>query len=134
MPTLANYHHFAGRHWETGSIHNYYAYRGVNAPHTGQPYSEALLLGISGGVTVGYFSFAYDGYAPHVALLTRNSFDPLNTLLARLGVVQEVQQTSKRFCCPTPLRLWARHGAYWHSAVTCSPHRGRSSDRDPVDR
>ncbi len=95
MPTLANYHHFAGRHWETGSIHNYYAYRGVNAPHTGQPYSEALLLGISGGVTVGYFSFAYDGYDPHVALLTRNTFDPLNTLLARLGVVQEVQQTSK---------------------------------------
>ncbi len=94
MPTLANYHHFAGRHWETGSIHNYYAYRGIKAPHTDQPYSEALLLGISGGAILGYFSFAYAGYDPHVALLTRNTFDPLNTLLARLGVVQELLQTS----------------------------------------
>lgn len=95
MPILANYHHFAGRHWETGTIHNYYAYRTVKAPHTGQPYSEALFLGVSGGAVMGYFSFAYAGYDPHVALLTRNTFDPLNTLLSRLGVVQEVLQTSK---------------------------------------
>lgn len=95
MPMLANYHHFAGRHWETGVLHNYYAYRGVNAPHTGQPYSEALFLGVSGGVVLGYFTFAYEGHDPHVALLTRNTFDPLNTMLARLGVVQEVLQTNK---------------------------------------
>lgn len=95
MPTLANYRHFAGRHWETGTLHNYYAYRGLKAPHTGQPYSEALFLGISGGVVMGYFTFAYEGHDPHVALLTRNTFDPLNTMLSRLGVVQEVLQTSK---------------------------------------
>ena len=95
MPILANYQHFAGRHWETGTLHNDYAYRGVKAPHTGQPYSEALFLGVSGGIVLGYFSFAYAGHDPHVALLTRNTFDPLNTMLARLGVVQEVLQTSK---------------------------------------
>lgn len=95
MPILANYHHFAGRHWETGTLHNYYAYRGVKAPHTGEPYSEALLLGVSGGIVLGYFTFAYEGHDPHVALLTRNTFDPLNTMLARLGVVQEILQTSK---------------------------------------
>ena len=95
MPTLNNYHHFAGRHWETGSVHNYFAYRNVNAPHTNQPYSEALLLGVSGGIVMGYFTFAYEGYDPHVALLTRNTFDPLNTMLSRLGVVQEIRQTTK---------------------------------------
>lgn len=95
MPILANYHHFAGRHWETGTLHNYYAYRGVKAPHTGQPYSEALFLGVSGGIVMGYFTFAYEGHDPHVALLIRNTFDPLDTVLARLGVVQEVLQTSK---------------------------------------
>lgn len=95
MPILANYQHFAGRHWETGTLHNYYAYRGVKAAHTGQPYSEALFLGVSGGIVLGYFTFAYAGHDPHVALLTRNTFDPLNTTLARLGVVQEVLQTSK---------------------------------------
>lgn len=45
---------FTGRHWETGSIHNAFAMQGINAPHTGQPHSEALLLGISGGITFGY--------------------------------------------------------------------------------
>lgn len=95
MPILANYHHFAGRHWETGTLHNYFAYRDVKAPHTSQPYSEALFLGISGGITLGYFSFAYDGHDPHVALLTRTTFDPLDTILSRMGVVQEVLQTSK---------------------------------------
>ena len=77
MPVLDNYSHFTGRHWETGTVCNYLAYQGITAPHTGQPYSEALLLGVSGGVVMGYFTFAYEGYDPHVALLTRNTFDPL---------------------------------------------------------
>lgn len=94
MTILPNYESFAGRHWETGSVCNAFAYQGVKAPHTGRPYSEALLLGVSGGIVMGYFSFAYQGFDPHVALLTRNTFDPLDTLLARLGVVQEVRQTA----------------------------------------
>ena len=94
MPTLRKYHQFDGRHWETGSICNYFAYRGVKAPHTGKPISEAMLLGISGGIVMGYFSFAYQGYDPHVAILTRNTFNPLDTLLVRLGVVQHVLQTT----------------------------------------
>jgi hypothetical protein len=63
-----------GRHSETGSIHNALALQGIKAPHTGKPYSEALLLGISGGIAFGYFTFEYKGYLPHVALLTRNTF------------------------------------------------------------
>ena len=83
-----------GRHVETGSLANALALRGVKAPHTGQPYSEALLLGISGGIAVGYFIFEYKGYLPHLALLTRNTFDPLETLLDRLALPREVQQTT----------------------------------------
>jgi hypothetical protein len=94
MPKLNKYRQFDGRHWETGSVCNYFAYRGVNAPHTGKPLSEALLMGVSGGLLMGYFSFAYTGYDPHVALLTRNTFSPLDTLLVRLGVVQHVLQTT----------------------------------------
>lgn len=86
---------FTGRHWETGSIHNALALRGVKAPHTGKPYSEALLLGISGGIAFGYFTFEYKGYLPHVAMLTRNTFNPFSTMLERLGIAQDVQQTSK---------------------------------------
>ncbi|HET6595505.1 MAG TPA: hypothetical protein VFG81_07770 [Anaerolineales bacterium] len=54
-----------GRHSETGSIHNALALQGVRAPHTGKPYSEALLLGVSGGIAFGYFTFEYKGYLPH---------------------------------------------------------------------
>ena len=95
MTVLRDYDQFTGLHWETGSVRNYYAYRGVKAPHTNQAYSEAMLLGISGGITMGYFSFAYEGYDPHARILTRNTFDPLDNLLARLGAVQERYQTSK---------------------------------------
>jgi hypothetical protein len=94
MPKLNDYNYFAGRHWETGSIHNHWAYRRFKAPHTQQPYSEALLMGISGGIVMGYFSFAYKGYDPHVAILTRNTFDPMDAILTRLGVEQIVVQTA----------------------------------------
>lgn len=95
MPTLLNYNQFDGLHWETGSIRNALDYQGVKAPHTGKPISEALLMGISGGAVMGYFSFAYEGYDPHVVILTRNTFDPWDRLLSRLGIVQEIKQTTK---------------------------------------
>ena len=95
MPNLANYNEFAGRHWETGSIRNVYAYLRVKAPHTGQPYTEAMFMGISGGAVMSYFSFAYEGYDPHVAIMTRNIFNPMDTIFERLGVTQEIRQTSR---------------------------------------
>ena len=58
-----------------------------------RPYSEALLLG--GGVVMGYFSFAYEGYDSHARILTRNTFTPFGTMLSRLGVVQNVRQTTR---------------------------------------
>lgn len=86
---------FSGRHWETGSIQNALAAQGIKAPHTGEPYSEALLLGVSGGIAFGYFTFEYKGYLPHVAMLTRNTFNPFSTILERLGIAQDVQQTNQ---------------------------------------
>lgn len=94
MTILPNYNEFAGRHYETGSVRNALAYQGVKTSHTGKAISEALLLGISGGITVGYFTFEYKGYLPHLALLTRNTFDPLETLFERLALPREVLQTT----------------------------------------
>lgn len=94
MPTLANYAQFEGLHWETGTVRNYFDYCGVKAPHTGEPYSEALLMGISGGAVMGYFVFAYQGIDPHARILTRNTFDPMETMLQRLGAAQNVRQTA----------------------------------------
>jgi hypothetical protein len=93
MAILKDYHEFAGRHWETGTIRNALAYQGVKSPHTGETISEALLLGISGGITFGYFTFEYEGYLPHLVLLTRNSFNPMATLLERLAIPQDIYRT-----------------------------------------
>jgi hypothetical protein len=95
MATLTDYNQFDGHHYETGTVHNYLAFTGARAPHTRNPYSEALLLGVSGGIVTGYFTFAYKGHDPHVALLTRNSFDPFDTMLSRRGVERDVRQTNK---------------------------------------
>ena len=94
MPELSNYDQFQGLHWETGSLRNSLAYQGVVAPHTGQPYSEAMLLGISGGIAMGYFTFAYQGYDPQVQILTRNTFDPLQTIYDRMEIQTKVHQTA----------------------------------------
>jgi hypothetical protein len=94
MPTLSDYKNFDGLHYETGSVHNILAYQGLRMPHTKAAPSEALLLGLSGGITFGYFSFAYKGLDPMAALLTRNTFNPLETMLDRLGAVRVVKQTT----------------------------------------
>lgn len=94
MPILHDYHEFDGLHPETGTVRNALAFQGIKAPHTAQPLSEALLLGISGGVAVGYFTFEYKGFPPHIALLTRNTFDPLETLFERLALPRELLQST----------------------------------------
>lgn len=95
MTVLSDFNHFAGRHYETGAVANILAYQGVTTPHTGNPPSEALLLGMSGGIAFGYFTFEYAGYRPHVALLPRNTFDPLETLFDRLAIPRDVLQSTK---------------------------------------
>lgn len=86
MPTLPNFTQFDGSYWDTGSIRNALDYQGVIAPHTGEPYDEAMLLGISGGIAFGYFTFHYQGYDPQVNLLTRNTFEPMGRIFERLGI------------------------------------------------
>ena len=94
MANLADYTQFKGRHWETGSVHNVLAYQGNEIPETGQPISEAMLMGISGGAAFGYFIFEYKGLDPLVSLLSRNTFDPLDTLLERLAIPQDLFRTA----------------------------------------
>jgi len=94
MTILKDYDQFEGLHWETGSLRNYLAFKGVLAPHTNQPYSEAMLLGISGGIVMGYYTFDYEGRDPMVRILTRNTFDPLETIYQRLDIKTSVKQST----------------------------------------
>lgn len=114
MPILDNFNEFAGRHYETGTLRDALAWAGARAPHTGEPPGEALLLGISGGIAFGYFTFHYQGYPPHLALLTRNTFDPLTTLLERLAIPRDVRQTASADRGAANLRAALEEG---HAAI-----------------
>lgn len=99
MPTLHNYNQFEGLHPETGTIRNVLAHQGVKAPHTGQAFSEAMLLGISGGISVLYFAFHYEGYEPSVFIGTHLASPDdrsMDAVLERLGVKSHVRETTGR--------------------------------------
>ncbi len=122
---------FNGRHWETGSIQNALALQGIKAPHTGKPYSEALFLGVSGGIAFGYFTFEYKGYLPHVAILPRNTFNPFSTILERLGIAQDIRQTGKAETAEKNLRDALESGRYplvWADAFSL-PYNDLSLDK-----
>lgn len=93
MPTLSDYHEFAGSSPDTGTIRNALAYRAKPLPHTGEPISEALLFGISGGVVAGYFTFEFHGYDPTFPFMTRYTFEPEQAIFDRLGIAVDVKQT-----------------------------------------
>lgn len=56
---VEGYDGFGGCHDETAAVRNVLASQGVTAPHTGEPFSEAMLFGIGGGLGGGYHVFQY---------------------------------------------------------------------------
>ena len=95
MPTLANFTQFC---WQLLGHRQHPQCAGLSgsqaAPHTGEAYDEAMLLGISGGIAFGYFTFHYQGYDPQVNLLTRNTFDPMGRIFERLGIEVKLLRTA----------------------------------------
>ena len=92
MAKLDGFTYSGGTAPVTAAITNALEGEGARASHTGSAFSEALLMGLSGGAAFGYFTFAYKGYDPQAALLTRNTFHNYgwDTITKRLGAVQDV--------------------------------------------
>jgi hypothetical protein len=59
-PDPASRWHFPGSIPATTALRVLFAHAGVRDPHTGQPYSEAMLFGIAGGIGIGVFAFFYE--------------------------------------------------------------------------
>lgn len=60
-----------GFHDQTAALRDVLLAHGYDAPHTGEPPSEALLLGLGGGIGAAVFTFQYDGHLPHLYVETR---------------------------------------------------------------
>ena len=56
---LPRFRPFVARQSEAGSLQAALGFLDVRAPHSGQPYSEAMLFGLGGGIGFSYFVFEY---------------------------------------------------------------------------
>jgi hypothetical protein len=97
----AEYQLLGGAHPDTHAIAGVLANRGLVAPHTGQPLSEAMVLGVGGGLGVGYILWEFKAHDAHrsrsLVLGFRNNWQyPDRWALkacARLGVPADLHET-----------------------------------------
>ncbi|MDZ4763709.1 MAG: BtrH N-terminal domain-containing protein [Chloroflexota bacterium] len=91
MGVITNYTQFGGKHSETATITNALAALGVKAPHTGKPFTEAMILGIGGGLGAGYILWEFKEHNQIIIILAfRNRWQYtqkyMDNVFARLGV------------------------------------------------
>ncbi|HEX9988983.1 MAG TPA: DUF4872 domain-containing protein [Chloroflexia bacterium] len=84
------YSNFGGKHPETAALKNVLAYHGLDAPHTGQPFTEEMLFGIGGGIGVTYLTFNFS-HGPFLVLGTaypprKGEHGILQAACERLGI------------------------------------------------
>ena len=98
-----------GTHPETAAVTNALRALDVRAPHTGEPYSEAMLLGIGGGLGAGYILWEFNEHKVRVLVLGfRNRWQYpvayLQDLCDRIGVTATVHETGSRATAAAQLK------------------------------
>jgi len=142
---------FGGVHAETAAIRSFLHGAGVDDPRTKQPFSEAMVLGIGGGLGAAYAVFEYAGHAPHLYVASRTGHqypytaDFLNNVCERLGVAISIQETGGKVGANKQLRTAVADGRpaiawvdmaslpYWqlpHEQVGAMPHMVLVTDID----
>jgi hypothetical protein len=122
--------HFAGSVPATTALRGLLAHAGVRDPHTGAPFSEAMLFGLAGGVGIGIFSFLYEkeDFASFFLAgrhLLHDSLAYLRNACKRLGIDAVVHETAGVKAAEEQLRsALAQHGPCiaWVDAAHL-PHR-----------
>jgi hypothetical protein len=112
---IPEYSYFGGRHPEVGALKNTLACLGVQAPHSGEAYSEPLLFGLGGGIGFAYFLFERAGTHPiHIEtrVHTRETERPefYQTIAARIGAQLQLQNSSSASAATTNLRRQLNSG------------------------
>ena len=96
-----NYPFLGGTHPETAALRNVLAFHGVTAPHTGEPLTEAMLLGLGNGLGVLYILWEFKEHNSKTVVLAfhhrsnyRREFS--EHICYRLGVSFEIHETGGR--------------------------------------
>jgi Butirosin biosynthesis protein H, N-terminal/Domain of unknown function (DUF4872) len=111
----AEYRLPGGLHPDTHAIAGVLANRGLLAPHTGQPLTEAMVLGVGGGLGAGYILWEFKAHDHRTLVFGfRNSWQypdrwALKTC-ARLGVPAGVHETGSTRRAAEELRAAAGQG------------------------
>jgi Butirosin biosynthesis protein H, N-terminal/Domain of unknown function (DUF4872) len=111
----ADYRLLGGVHPDTHAIAGVLANRGLVAPHTGQPLSEAMVLGAGGGLGAGYILWEFKAHdAPSLVLGFRNSWQYPDRWAVktcrRLGVPAAVHETGSAAKADAELRAAVGQG------------------------
>ncbi len=98
QPKNLAYTHFPGSVPAAAALRILLANAGVSAPHSGEPFSEAMVFGIGGGVGAGVFAFHYEAQDISTFFIAgRHRWEDdqawLEGATARLGVETTVRET-----------------------------------------
>jgi hypothetical protein len=93
--------HYGGFHPYVAPVRNILANTHVVNPKTQNPFSEAMLLGIGGGLGAGYIVFEFKAHGSAIMVLGfinrwNYGVDYINNMLTRLGAVGSIAEFSGR--------------------------------------
>lgn len=88
----------AGWHPNTATLRNVLAAKGITAPHNGKPFTEAMLLGIAGGLGAGYILWEFSWSESAIIVMGFSNrwnyaAEYMTTLSERLNLSPQVQET-----------------------------------------
>ena len=98
-PTVIDgYEHFGGIHPETATIANTLRFLGVKNPATGQPFSEAMIFGIGGGLGACYILWEFQVHSrPAIVFGWQHLFNYpvryVESLCKRIGATSDFHET-----------------------------------------
>ncbi len=93
------------QHHESGLLAHVLQARGITAPHTGGPFTEAMLAGIGGGIGFMYAIFEYREMPPLLTIVAQHHPAPwAPTVLNGLGITHREQHSGKPVSAMARLR------------------------------
>ena len=81
-------------HWDAGLWTRVLAASGVRSPFTGEPFTEAMLAGLAGGIGFMIFTFEYKSITTASAVTRFHPGPYTENLLRRSGAAVNIQQTA----------------------------------------